>query len=235
VPNPPPRLANQSRDTALTQLRADLDRYKSAYETQLHDIAALNKQNSNLGQGQTEQKARMQRLEAENRDYRHQIALYQQEIDELQHGTARMKTSVQEWKRSMNTQELFLGPQADDTAVVAKFEPLLLRIKTWSVNFLDGNLEPANLPEDDRECLYIVPSCANLAEVQATVLSKQRHKRNFVRGWATYVMATMLFRTLRTPEQPSNGLEDYWLPHEVAKAFRKVEDAMQFSGKSFVQ
>lgn len=132
----------------------------------------------------------------------------------------------------MDNKELFLGPQATDDDIRAKFDSVLASIKTWSTNFTSGPVG-SDVFKDDHLSDYqsVAPLCRDTSHLMHLISNKKR-RRLFVRGWAAYVMSKRLFRTLETETRPAAQAHDLWLDSATAQSFLKVENAIYFAGRS---
>ncbi|KAF2264556.1 hypothetical protein CC78DRAFT_544065 [Lojkania enalia] len=152
------------------------------------------------------------------------------ELANAQHSIDRTKRSANQMQATMDNKELFLGVQAHDDDIRARFSSLLSSIKTWSSHFTAGNSH-AFREDVLAEYQTVAPRISGLKDLENFV-SNKRSKRYFTRGWAAYVMSKTLFRTL--DEFGVNQGKDVWLNQTIADSLSRMENELWYTGKQLV-
>jgi hypothetical protein len=135
----------------------------------------------------------------------------------------------------MDNKELFLGRQASDEDVQAKFNELMNAIKTWSTRFAaTGQAVYGNFVEGDLlKYQRVLPTCQSILDVQK-LLNNSPHgkkKRIFTRGWAGYVMSELLFRTLKTADHEGTKAYDVWMDRRASRSVHRIENQLYDPGQ----
>ncbi|KAL8798871.1 MAG: hypothetical protein Q9182_006327 [Xanthomendoza sp. 2 TL-2023] len=172
-----------------------------------------------------------EKLERDNNEQRQVINQFQIQLQKEHDKVQRVTQSAHHMQTEMDNKELFLGPQATDDEVRARFDSVLASIKTWSTNFTSGSVESDVFKEDSlADYQSVAPMCRNTLHLMQVVGTKKR-RRLFVRGWAACVMSKLLFRTLGTENQPASQAHDLWLDSSTAQSFLKIEDVIYLADR----
>ncbi|KAL8821400.1 MAG: hypothetical protein Q9223_000549 [Gallowayella weberi] len=165
-------------------------------------------------------------LERKNNEQQQVIGQFQIQLQKEHDKVQRVTQSAHHMQTVMDNKELFLGPQATDDEVRARFDSVLASIKTWSTNFTSGSVESDMFKEEYlADYQSVAPMCRNTSHLMRLV-SNKKCRRLFVRGWAAFVMSKLLFRTLETENQPASQAHDLWLDSSTAQSFLNIEDVI---------
>ncbi|KAL8790193.1 MAG: hypothetical protein Q9213_000724 [Squamulea squamosa] len=136
------------------------------------------------------------------------LSLLQTQLEKEQDTVERVTQSAHHMQTEMDNKEFFLGPQATDDEVRAKFDSVLASVKTWSTNFTSGPVESDAFKENSiSDYQGVAPLSRNTSDLKQLVSKKER-KRLCVRDWVAYMMRKLLFRTLETENHPETQAHD---------------------------
>ena len=146
---------------------------------------------------------------------------------------SRIKESANKIQYTMESRELFVGPQASDDEILSDFRSILDEVRTWSIKFAcDSPISLDTLPAPIATAFQrLAPTCPDLRRL----LSNRKDRRLFVRGWVSLGLADWLFRCLPSDHHSGSRCEDRWLETDIAHSVSLVESRLSNTGKQYHQ
>ncbi|SLM35202.1 hypothetical protein LPUS_04304 [Lasallia pustulata] len=134
---------------------------------------------------------------------------------------SRIKELANQMQYTIESKELFVGPQSSDDEILSDFRSILDEVRTWSIKFAcESPISLDNLPVSVVTAFQrLAPACPDLRRL----LSNRKHRRLFVRGWVSLGLADWLFRCLPSDHHSGSRCEDGWLDTETAHGVFLVE------------
>jgi hypothetical protein len=155
-----------------------------------------------------------------------------------------MKRKADNLQRHIDNTELLLAPQAADDRIIDRFETLMGRIKTWSLQFTaDAQAFAVDEPSQEKLDIYrhVNAKCWNLEGLRK-ILREDKDRRLFARGLVAYVISITIFRPHDACSYPPQILEpkesrgyfgpDLWLREPLRGYIYHLERKLYDSGLS---
>lgn len=144
---------------------------------------------------------------------------------------SRIKELANQMQYTIESKELFVGPQSSDDEILSDFRSILDEVRTWSIKFAcESPISLDNLPVSVVTAFQrLAPACPDLRRL----LSNRKHRRLFVRGWVSLGLADWLFRCLPSDHHSGSRCEDGWLDTETAHGVFLVERMLVNAGKQY--
>jgi len=146
-------------------------------------------------------------------------------------------------QRHIDSTEHMLGAQASDDKIVARFDALMGRIRTWSCEFtLDVPNSESIVPSQEKLDIYhqVNASCRTWEGLQM-VLKDKKKRRLFARGLVAYVISNTIFRRRDSLSPPPRILEskdckreEFWLEEPLRGCLYWLERNLDTPGLSWV-
>lgn len=139
---------------------------------------------------------------------------------------SKIKESANKMQYTLESKELYIGPQSSDDEILPNFRSILDEVRTWSIRFAcDSPISLDNFPVPAIQRL--APACPDLRRL----LSNRKDRRLFVRGWVGLGLADWLFRSLPSDHHSGSRCKDQWLETDVAHGVVLVENRLSNAGK----
>lgn len=161
------------------------------------------------------------------------IRLLQDQLNKVHRDHERIKESANLMQEAMDNKELFLGPQSTDEDVRMRFGSLNSSIKTWSANFMtEPVIAPQFNPDSLSSFLDIAPLCREIVHLES-LISNRKVRRLFIRGWTSYVVSNLIFKTLPDHAHPGSDGLDLWLGEAERNSLNTLERPLFYAGQSW--
>ena len=182
-----------------------------------------------VAQIQTLPPQQIEDLQAQNDEYARNIADLRRDLSIEVEKNGKNKESANKMAYAIENKDLYLGHQDSDDAVYTRFKILIGQIKTWSVPFAqDRPPSPFKFtPEMSDDLRNVAPAVKDFT----WFLKTSKNLRLFVRGYVSFAMTELIFRTLPTQTRPKFSGDDIWMDKELASGVFSIENRLFNAGE----
>lgn len=149
----------------------------------------------------------------------------------LRQNLQQIQRAAKQMQLHLDNKDLFLGLQATDEDIIARFNTLLGSIKTWALDFTNNAATGYNkFGQDDLEMSqHVVPILTKPAHI-LTIFQNAKKTRLFARGLVAYIISNYIFRTMYQNTRCVSEVYDFWLDKETRESFGSLENRLCCTG-----